>query len=156
MVARKDPDVRARNNPENRPFKIVETVRVEQPPLPAGFPYDGRRIKWPEQTLTWWAHWKESVLTSGFTEHDWDYLLDTAVYHAKHWLGLDSKAGAELRQRLAKFGVTPEDRAKLRIVLVDAENKEEMQEKYGRLNEKVPTVGNSRRLTAIEGFEDAG
>ena len=49
-----------------------------------------------------------------YTDADWSFLLDTAVLHADFWLG-DRKVAAELRLRVAKFGVTPEDRARLRI-----------------------------------------
>ena len=147
MVRRKDPAQRARNNPESRPFQIMELRRCPQPPLPPGFPYDGKRCKWPEITVDWWSHWTDSPLTSGFTQHDWDYLLDTAVLHAKHWLGLDAKAAGEMRQRLSRFGVTPEDRARLRIVLVDADNKEEEVRVANERNSKVSITGNARRLT---------
>ena len=155
MVRRKDPAVRARNNPENRPFRVVELKTCPQPPLPKGFPYDGKTFKWPQITVDWWDHWADSPLIDGFTDHDWDYLLDTAVLHAKHWLGLDAKAAGEMRQRLSRFGVTPEDRAKLRIILVDADNKEEESKVAAERNSKVSITGNARRLTdASFSFED--
>lgn len=153
MTARKDPSQRARRNAENRPFRIIEHVRVEQPALPNGFPYEGRRIKWPQITREWWDHWNDTTLNDGFTVHDWDYLMDTAVVHAKHWLGLDSKAGTELIRRLAKFGVTPDDRARLRIVMVTADTAEERARLAAERNAKVKIVGNSRRLTTIPGFD---
>ena len=155
MVRRKDPAVRARNNPENRPFRVVELKTCPQPPLPKGFPYDGKTFKWPQITVDWWDHWADSPLIDGFTVHDWDYLLDTVVLHAKHWLGLDAKAAGEMRQRLSRFGVTPEDRAKLRIILVDADNKEEESKVAAERNSKVSITGNARRLTdASFSFED--
>lgn len=157
MVHRKDPAQRARRNAENRPFQVMELKAVPQPPLPKGFPYDGKTFKWPQITIDWWTHWNPEVspLTSGFTQHDWDYLLDTAVLHAKHWLGLDAKAAGEMRQRLSRFGVTPEDRARLRIILVDADNKEEESKVAAERNSKVAITGNARRLTdASFSFED--
>jgi hypothetical protein len=48
------------------------------------------------------------------TDTDWDFLLDTALLHARYWEG-DEKVAAELRLRVAKFGATPEDRARLRM-----------------------------------------
>ena len=155
MVHRKDPAQRARRNAENRPFQVMELKAVPQPPLPKGFPYDGKTFKWPQITVDWWDHWADSPLIDGFTVHDWDYLLDTAVLHAKHWLGLDAKAAGEMRQRLSRFGVTPEDRAKLRIILVDADNKEEESKVAAERNSKVSITGNARRLTdASFSFED--
>lgn len=54
------------------------------------------------------------------TGTDWDFLLDTALLHAELWSGNRSVA-AELRLRVAKFGATPEDRARLRIQVGDGE-----------------------------------
>lgn len=139
--------------PDKVPFRVVGLPTVPQPDLPPGFPYDGKRHKWPQITRDWWDHWRDSPLIDGFTSHDWDFLMDTAVYHAKHWLGLDSKSGAELRQRLAKFGATPEDRAKLRIITVSAENADEVSREAARRNARVGVIGDGRRLTAIPGFD---
>ena len=46
-------------------------------------------------------------------------LLDTAMIHARFWLG-DARLAPELRLRTAKFGATPEDRQRLKIKFVDA------------------------------------
>jgi hypothetical protein len=53
-------------------------------------------------------------LAGEFFDADWSYLLDTALIHAAFWKGNVTVAG-ELRLREAKYGFTPEDRAKLRI-----------------------------------------
>jgi hypothetical protein len=63
--------------------------------------------------VAWWETWRTSAQAAEFTSTDWDFLLDTALYHSKLWSG-DIKAGTELRLRVAKFGATPEDRARLR------------------------------------------
>ena len=159
MSARKDPSQRAHRMPENRPFHVMGVEKAPAPEFPEHFKiYDGtaiKRVKYPQETRTWWDHWVNSPLNSGFTHHDWDYLLDTAVLHAKHWLGLDAKAAGEMRQRLSRFGVTPEDRAKLRIILVDADNAEEESKVAAERNSKVSITGNARRLTdASFSFED--
>lgn len=157
MVARKDPASRARNNAERVPFKVVELETCPQPPLPAYFPWEGKKLKWPDQTVQWWENWGESALREGFLAHDWQYLMDTAILHAKHWLGLDSKAAGELRQREAKFGTTPEDRARLRIIVVSADNAEEskrVREEAEKLNRKIAMRGNSRRLTSLPSEAD--
>ena len=147
----KDPSQRARRNPERMPFKLMEIAPVVQPELPRGFPYDGRRIKWPIQTVEWWARWDGSPLAKGFTEHDWDYLLDTAVLHAQFWLALGSttKLAGEIRQRMAKFGVTPADRARLRIMFVTADEAEEAKRNADAANGRVGITGNVRRLTSL-------
>jgi len=127
----------------------MELEPAPQPSLPAHFVYDGRRIKFHSQTQSWWSHWRTSPLNNGFTVHDWDYLLETAIVHSRHWHGLDMKAASELRMRMSRFGVTPEDRAKLRIITVDADTREEKAREAAERNARVPIVGESRRLTAI-------
>jgi hypothetical protein len=150
---RKDPGQRARSNGENRPFRVVGLPVEPAPELPERFQQViGDRsvnIKYPEQTRTWWEHWIDSPLNDGFTAHDWDYLLITAAVHARVVLGIDHRAAAELRLREAKFGVTPEDRAKLRLVTVNADNAEELAREAAERNSKVAIVGEGRRLTAI-------
>lgn len=111
----KAPGRRARTNgtPQGSTIRFVP---CEQPPLPDNIP-------WPEQTLRWWAMWAETAQAEGFTATDWDELLTTALIHADVWSGNLDRAG-ELRLRVAKFGATPEDRARLRMVFADADAKE--------------------------------
>ncbi|MGH1551014.1 hypothetical protein ACRAWB_18275 [Leifsonia poae] len=70
------------------------------------------------------------------TEPDWDFLLDTARLHHEFWSGR-LELGPEIRLRLQKFGVTPEDRARIRI-------------EVGTANELTPACDqtNSRATTA--------
>lgn len=143
--------------PDKVPFRVVGLPAAPQPDLPPFFKwFDGettRKIRYPKETVAWWAHWEHSPLNDGFTEHDWEYLQQISIIHAKFYLGIDfAKMASELRQRLAKFGVTPEDRAKLRIVTVTADNAEETAEEARRLNAQIGVVGEGRRLTAIPGF----
>lgn len=74
--------------------------------------------EWPPATLAWWKTWRTCAQASTFTDTDWSFLLDTAVLHAEFWLGNRALAG-ELRLRAAKFGATPEDRARLKIEVGD-------------------------------------
>lgn len=151
----KEMGTKAGHSGRQAPFRIVGLPEVEQPELPPYFRmHDGesiRKIKYPPETQRWWDHWGESILNDGFTTHDWDFLLDTARLHAEFHLGLNEKAAAELRQRLAKFGTTPEDRAKLRIITVNADTAEERAETARAFNAKVKLIGDGRRLTALPG-----
>ena len=58
---------------------------------------------------------------------DWDFLEDTALLHHGVWNGgrvsiaQQTNALAEIRQRVAKFGATLEDRLKLRIKFADTQ-----------------------------------
>ena len=83
---------------------------------------DGQLVEfvWPARTREWWAMWGDSPLSAEFTSTDWSELLDTALLHARFWNGQLSLA-SELRLRVAKFGATPEDRARLRITFAQAD-----------------------------------
>lgn len=122
---------RARRNADPIPLTVVEAKPTAQPRLPVIYmpvkQDDGSvkkvRFKWPEITKRWWRMWRESPLSEDYTDSDWSFLLDTAWIHAQYWLG-DTKQAAELRLRVAKFGATPEDRARLRIVFATADEVE--------------------------------
>lgn len=112
-------------------MKVVQIQPSDQPALPTFYvteqTEDGpkkRKFVWPAATKRWWEMWSRSPLTEDFTENDWSELLDTALVHARHWSG-DPKAAAELRIRAAKFGATPEDRARLKIVFAQADEADE-------------------------------
>lgn len=75
-------------------------------------------IDWPDATRTWWETWRLAPQAQTFTGTDWSFLLDTAVLHMEFWDG-DRSVAAELRLRAAKFGATPEDRARLKIAVGD-------------------------------------
>ena len=96
---------RERDNPELE--KVAQDGQKRGPDLPEG-------LEWPSATVRWWSTWRESAQATTFTATDWDFLLDTALLHAEFWSGTASVA-AELRLRVAKFGATPEDRARLRL-----------------------------------------
>ena len=113
--APKDASQRRRRNAEP-PVKVVEADgELHGPDLPEGF-------DWPDATLAWWATWRKSAQAQTFTDTDWSFLVDTAVMHAEFWLGNRALAG-ELRLRVAKFGATPEDRARLRISVGEPKGK---------------------------------
>ncbi|KDN83463.1 hypothetical protein KCH_49450 [Kitasatospora cheerisanensis KCTC 2395] len=122
--APKDPSRRARRNKDLQPQTILRFERAEAPELPdfrinAG--EDGLvEFVWPERTCEWWETWKASPQAEHFSSTDWEFLLDTALIHAKVWSG-DASAAPELRLRVAKFGATMEDRARLRMQFAQAD-----------------------------------
>lgn len=105
--APKNPDERRRRNAEEPVTHLASDDTVRGPELPNG-------PDWPDQTRDWWETWRKSAQASTFTDTDWSFLLDTAILHMRFWDGEASVAG-ELRLRVAKFGATPEDRARLKI-----------------------------------------
>lgn len=148
--APKDPSTRVRRNVDPVPTTVLPFVPGVQPDLPPRFvnvDVDGvsvrREVAWPDRTLVWWAMWGESAIAEQFAAADWEFLLDTAAIHAAFWEG-DMKMGAELRQRVAKFGATPEDRARLRITYATADQADE---RATRVRKPVaqPTAGNDPR-----------
>lgn len=126
--APKDPSKRARRNADPVGMRVIQADPVKQPALPVlylpGVDGKKKRFSWPEATKRWWQMWGESPLAEEFTANDWSELLDTALLHAQFWSG-DTKVAGELRLRVAKFGATPEDRARLRIQFAAADEADE-------------------------------
>lgn len=131
----------------------------DQPALPEMMPMftpDGETfgIPWPVATIAWWKMWAEHPLSDEMTDADWSFLLDTALLHGAFWAG-DLKQGPELRQRVAKFGATPEDRARLRISFAVADKSEREAEKGKPTPKKrAPAkkkVDPRRHLTSVQG-----
>lgn len=88
---------------------------IRGPELPA----DVLGEPWHPQTLRWWNTWRSSPQAQTFLQTDWDFLLDTALMHHTMWAKGRWEFAAELRLRAAKFGATPEDRARLRMKVTD-------------------------------------
>lgn len=126
--APKDPSKRVRRNSDPSASTILRFEESEQPDLPdftVQVEVDGelvsRKYAWPESTREWWAMWRDSPQAEHFGSTDWSFLLDTALLHAAVWGRGETKHAAELRLRVAKFGATPEDRARLRMQFADAD-----------------------------------
>ena len=152
--APKHPSARARRNKQSE-LRLIVAEPVEQPPLPdfdVQVEQDGELVsqtfKWPQRTRDWWQMWADSPLSAEFTSTDWSELLDTALIHAKFWSG-DVKVAGELRLRVAKFGATPEDRARLKIQFAQAD---EAETRAARRKESIkkPPKGDDPRLTLVE------
>lgn len=126
--APKDPAKRARRNSDDAASTLLRFEEAEQPELPSfsiQVEVDGelttQEYAWPAITREWWAMWRDSPQAEHFGSTDWAFLLDTALLHAAVWGRGEMKHAAELRLRVAKFGSTPEDRARLRMQFADAD-----------------------------------
>ena len=125
---------RARNNKDSHPQTVLQFRKAQAPDLPEG-------VDWHPRTRDWWRIWRESPQADTFTETDWSFLLDTALMHHAMWSKGQWTLAAEVRLRVAKYGATPEDRARLRMVFADADEKDEKRatkgsssrERYGGL-----------------------
>lgn len=108
---------RARGNKGKQAQAVFFAESADQPHLP-------EVRDWPAATRDWWISWGIHPMAEEFTESDWQFLLDTALLHAAVWGDHQLSFLPELRLRVAKYGVTPEDRARLRIQFADANAKD--------------------------------
>lgn len=109
------------------------------------------REEWHPQTVRWWQNWRESPQGIRMaTAVDWDYLLDTALLHHQMWQsgGRNSERAAEIRLRVATFGATPADRARLKFEI-------EVPDEFaaGARNANVSSMDAARRKKLIAGGE---
>ncbi|MET9480931.1 hypothetical protein [Streptomyces sp. NPDC006638] len=107
----KDPTKRRRRNGADEAQTIIfPDDETRGPELP-----DEAGIDWHPMTRMWWNTWRESPQASTFTGTDWSFLMDTALMHHSMWDKGQWTLAAEVRLRAAKFGATPEDRARLKL-----------------------------------------
>ena len=114
---------RARRNKDAIPSTVVSFVGAERQALPDDLLRDGE--EWHPATVRWWRRWSESSLVEKWTELDWSELEACAVLHNEFMIKRTFSLGSEIRMRMEKFGATPADRARLRIVFADADEKDE-------------------------------
>ncbi|WGH92104.1 hypothetical protein QDX21_07110 [Auritidibacter ignavus] len=146
----KPSDRKVRRNKDHTATHVIEFIPGVQPDLPEGV------IDWPEQTREWWRMWAESPLSESFTQSDWLFLLDTALLHGMLWSG-DMSVMPELRIRVAKFGATPEDRARLRIQFADADDKDQRRGSSTSSSSAKTSRERYGRVTKVDfGTENAG
>lgn len=123
--APKDPKRRARRNSDSVATSTIRFELADQPELPSlGTDKDGNEVEWHPRTVAWWAMWRVAPQAEHFMASDWDFLLDTALMHHAMWSKGQWTLAAEVRLRVAKFGATPEDRARLRMQFAEADEKD--------------------------------
>jgi hypothetical protein len=130
-----DAQRRRRNKPGKvESFEIQPDKKTHGPALPPG--------DWPEPTRSWWHHLRTSDQASVIEPTGWDYLLDCLPLHRRIWEEGSVPAAAELRLRLAKFALTPEDAIRLRMTVVEpAPRQRRSPSRYAHLRPVVPPVG---------------
>ena len=138
----KDPSRRARTNASPSPVTSLRLDEVAAPELPDQF-------DWPTRTRDWWALWSKSPQAEHFCSTDWDFLLDTALIHAEFWSG-NTSVGSELRLRVAKFGATPEDRARLQMQFLQVEESQDRGVARRGAASKQPKAKNDPRLALVQ------
>jgi hypothetical protein len=143
--APKDPSQRARRNKDPIATTVVRMkIAKPQNTLPPNFLPEGFD-EWHSATLEWWGVMSRSPLVENLPEVDWQELYILAVVHHLFMSTGELKFAAELRQRTAQFGTTPESRAKLRIQVADANDKElKLEGRGGRAGKLVPQSARER------------
>jgi hypothetical protein len=115
--APKDPTKRRRRNAADPETVISPDNELRGPELPEGIlPNDE---EWHPRTRQWWQTWRESPQATTFIDTDWDFLIDTALLHHVMWTKGRWEFASEVRLRAAKYGATPEDRARLKLKVDD-------------------------------------
>lgn len=101
--------VRSRDRDTPEFAEVVDDGVLHGPELPAeGGP-------WHPMTLAWWDSLRRFPAMASEPDVGWAFLFDTAFLHSLMWSDEEVKLAAEIRLRVAKFGVTPEDRMRLKI-----------------------------------------
>ncbi|MET7939624.1 hypothetical protein [Streptomyces sp. NPDC005302] len=100
---------------------ITPDDELRGPELPAGVlgSEDGVDVEWHAMTKLWWDAWRSSAQAQTFVDTDWLFLIDTALMHHTMWAKGRWEFASEVRLRAAKFGATPEDRARLKLKVDD-------------------------------------
>lgn len=110
---------RARDEPDKEQLhQASRAIGWDLPEGVLGVLKDGTEDTWHPITRKWWDSWRESPQAQRMlTEPDWLFLLDTALMHHQMWSNGRWDFAAEVRLRVAKFGATPEDRARLKFTI---------------------------------------
>lgn len=130
--APKDPSKRARRNADPIATTTLRFERAEDPGLPEALADD-------PMLQVWWETWANSPQAEHFGSTDWLFLTETAFIAAAFYAG-DLKVASELRQRVAKFGATPEDRARLRMQFAQADEADAKRPPVARSRERRGTL----------------
>lgn len=101
----------------NKHESATEISKESRPgrPLPRTLPVSTAKAK------EFWKTWSQSPQTAEWVETDW-FELEMTTLLVDAFVQGDLKLAGEIRQRVAKWGATSEDRARLRMKL---EKKEE-------------------------------
>ena len=122
----KDPSTRARRNADPVPLRIVHADPAEQPTLVDLLgevnPLTG--APWQTATVLFWQQLGEFPTTSGLQAAQWSSLARAMMIDDAMVSG-ETKLAAESRLRLAKYGVDPDDLARLRVQIVAADEAED-------------------------------
>lgn len=118
----KDPSKRARSNKDPIPLRVVEITPAAQPSLvdAIGELNPATEMPWTSGTKLLWSALAEIPTTSNLVTAQW-LLLARAMILDDALLSGSVSAASEARLQLAKFGIAPDDVARLRIQFAQAD-----------------------------------
>lgn len=124
--APKDPRQRARRNGDIAPVRYVENRAVPQPELSelVGAHNPLTQKPWSTATIGYWRALATFPSTSELQLAQWHTLARAMMLDDLGQVPDKERCLAESRMQISKFGVTPDDLAKLRIFFADAAEKE--------------------------------
>jgi hypothetical protein len=122
----KDPSTRARRNSDPIPLRVVHADPAKQPELAdlLGETNPLTGSPWQRATLTFWHQLGEFPTTANLQAAQWSSLARAMAIDDAMVSG-ETKLAGEARLRLAKYGIDPDDLARLRIQIVQADEAEE-------------------------------
>lgn len=122
----KDPAKRARRNADPIALRVVVAEPADQPSLAELLgqtnPLTG--VAWQQATILFWQQLAEFPTTANLQAAQWSSLARALMIDDAMVSG-DPKLAGEARLRLAKYGVDPDDLARLRVQIVAADEAEE-------------------------------
>lgn len=151
----------------NRNPRVFDRLQLEWdgqirgPALPRG-------RKWCKRTKEWWQMWRTSPQSMVMTDSDWEAMLEAALLHNMLWtvkVTVDrngvatevplspsemSTISAELRRKVAAYGATYEDRAKLRMTVTSPYDEQESERQIQRDAKKIVDYGERLNKAAAE------
>lgn len=134
---------RARANKDSVAGNVFEIHPEDPYGLPMDLLPDGD--EWHPATLRWWKRWCDSPLAQNLPAVDWSELEACAVLHHEYMRKRTFTLASELRLRMAAYGATPADRARLRYSVATADEKDERRSKVA------PERQTFRPLKAVDG-----
>ena len=110
-------DRRGRDRDNKALQDLVYNGQVFGDPLPDGVlgELDGEPIAWHPQTIVWWESLRKWPLMEGEPDVSWQFMVDTALMHHTMWTKGRWEFASEIRLRVAKYGIMPDDRKRLGV-----------------------------------------
>lgn len=122
----KDPTKRARRNADPIPQRVFVAAPADQPSLGELLgktnPLTG--AEWHQATIIFWQQLAEFPTTANLQAAQWSSLARALMIDDAMVSG-ELRLAAEARLRLSKYGIDPDDLARLRVQIVQADEAEE-------------------------------